>query len=188
MNDLKPIIFESPQSFHRWLSTNHKTQDELWVRFYKKDSNKISLTYQEALEEALCFGWIDGIRKSYDKDSFIQRFTPRRKNSIWSKRNTLIIEKLTKEKRMKPSGNKEVDLAKADGRWDSAYGSGEAVEIPAHFIKIIKADKEAYSAFKDLKKGSLYYIYLQLHMAKREETKMKRLHLIIDKLKNKVKF
>lgn len=115
--------FKTSSLFKEWLEKNALKKEELWVQIYKKDSGVKSITYQEALEEALCYGWIDGIRKSVDEKSFMQRFTPRRSKSIWSKRNTLIVAELIKAKRMQPEGLKRVEEAKADGRWDKAYGN-----------------------------------------------------------------
>lgn len=119
----KPKSFKNANAFRTWLQKNQDTAKELILRIYKKNSGVKSITYQEALEEALCFGWIDGVRLSFDDLSFLQRFTPRAKRSKWSKRNTLIIERLLKEKKMEPRGLLEVETAKADGRWFLAYGN-----------------------------------------------------------------
>lgn len=114
-------FFKTQSDFRKWLEKNHKKKKELWLGFYKKTSNKNGITYAEALDEALCFGWIDGIRKSVDDQSYTNRFTPRKAKSRWSKINTMHVKRLTKAKLMKPAGIEEVKRAKADGRWDNAY-------------------------------------------------------------------
>ena len=116
-------FFKSQAEFRKWLGKNHEKKRELWLGFYKKVSSKNGITYAQALDEALCYGWIDGIRKSIDEESYTNRFTPRRKCSRWSKINTGHIKRLTKAGLMMPSGLKEVSLAKKDGRWNSAYSS-----------------------------------------------------------------
>lgn len=152
------------------------------MRLYKKASNIESVTYQEALEEALCYGWIDGQKKSYDEVSWIQKFTPRRSKSIWSMRNTLIVKKLIEDQRMQSAGLKVIDEAKADGRWQKAYPSQKDMQIPEDFLALVKKNKKAYQAFKDLSKSNLYSIGFRLHNAKKEETRQKRMKDIIEKL------
>ncbi|MGE4211433.1 MAG: YdeI family protein [Oligoflexales bacterium] len=152
------------------------------MRIYKKDSEKTSITHQEALEEALCFGWIDGLKKSYDENSWIQKFTPRRKRSIWSKRNTVIAERLIKDKRMKASGLKAIAEAKADGRWEQAYASSKEMKISEEHLNQIKKNPKAYAFYKTLNKAQLYSIAFRLHAAKKEETRAKRLNSFIAKL------
>ncbi len=113
--------FRSAAAFSAWLKTHHARETELWLKIHKKDSGLPSITAAQALDEALCWGWIDGIRKSFDAQSFLQRYTPRRARSIWSQVNREHIARLTAAGRMTPHGQKQVDLAKADGRWDAAY-------------------------------------------------------------------
>ncbi len=153
------------------------------MRIFKKASVEKSISYQEALEEALCFGWIDGQKKSYDEASWIQKFTPRRPRSVWSKRNTKIIETLIKEKRIQPAGLVQVELAKKDGRWDKAYDSAKDMKVPNDFISEIKKFKKAYAFFLSLKKADLYSIAWRLQTAKKEETRIRRMTAIIDMLK-----
>jgi uncharacterized protein YdeI (YjbR/CyaY-like superfamily) len=113
--------FRSMAAFEAWLERNHDRKSELWLRIYKKDSGRATVTYAEALDVALCWGWIDGIRKAFDAKSFLQRFTPRRPKSIWSRHNRDHVARLLAAGRMTPHGLEHVDAAKADGRWDKAY-------------------------------------------------------------------
>ena len=113
--------FRTERAFERWLSVNHARQTELWLRIYKKASGEPTVTYPQALEVALCWGWIDGLRKAFDDVSFLQRFTPRRAKSVWSQVNRKHVARLTKTGRMTPHGQRQVDAAKADGRWAAAY-------------------------------------------------------------------
>lgn len=113
--------FRTAAAFEKWLSSNHARQPELWLRIYKKASGVATVTYAEALDAALCWGWIDGLRKSFDEVSFLQRFTPRRPKSLWSQVNRGHVARLVAEGRMTPHGQRHVDAAKADGRWAAAY-------------------------------------------------------------------
>lgn len=180
--DYEMKSFKNPQLFNKWLSKSYNKSDGIWLRLYKKASEVESITYQEALEEALCYGWIDGQKKSYDELSWIQKFTPRRSKSIWSQRNTLIVKNLIKEKRMQASGLKVIEEAKADGRWKNAYPTQKDMKIPEDFVRLVKKNKKAYEAFKDLNKSSLYSIGFRLHNAKKEETRKKRIKDFIEKL------
>src|ERR1700726_2715094 len=114
-------IFKSSADFRQWLKQNHAQSDGIWLRIFKKSSNEKSLTYADALDQALCFGWIDGQKKPYDEQSWLQKFTPRRAKSGWSKKNTQHTERLVASGEMAPAGLKEVNAAKADGRWTTAY-------------------------------------------------------------------
>ncbi|MBX3133438.1 MAG: YdeI/OmpD-associated family protein [Gemmatimonadaceae bacterium] len=151
--------FPTPQAFQTWLSTHHASAPELWLRIYKKDSGVQTITYAEALDIALCYGWIDGIRKSYDATSFLQRFTPRRPKSVWSQVNRDHIARLIKEKRMTPHGLKQVEAAKQDGRWDAAYAPIRAAtpgSLPKDLRAAIKANAKAERSFKTLTKMNIF--------------------------------
>jgi uncharacterized protein YdeI (YjbR/CyaY-like superfamily) len=113
--------FAAAAEFEKWLARHHDSESELWLRVYKKDSGRPTVTYADALEVVLCWGWIDGIRKSYDEISFLQRYSPRKSKSIWSHINREHVARLTAAGRMTPHGQKHIDAAKADGRWDAAY-------------------------------------------------------------------
>ena len=113
--------FRTQAAFERWLAAHHGRESELWLRIYKKDSGMRTVTYAEALDAALCWGWIDGLRKVFDDVSFLQRFSPRKPRSVWSQVNTGHVARLTAAGRMTPHGQRQVDAAKADGRWAAAY-------------------------------------------------------------------
>src|SRR6476659_5250750 len=129
-NELPVVSFASSAEWRTWLTANHAQSKGVWLRFFKKDSGEKTVTYAEALEEALCYGWIDGQANKYDAQSYIQRFTPRRPKSIWSKRNTEKAECLIQEGKMKEAGMQQVELAKADGRWQKAYDSPGNMKVP----------------------------------------------------------
>lgn len=174
--------FASPEKWNNWLLKNHTIKEGVWLRIYKKDSKVKTVTYAEAVDEALCFGWIDGLKKSYDEKSWIQKFTPRRSKSLWSKKNTEHIERFIKEGRMHAAGMKEVEAAKNDGRWEKAYDSASNMEIPEDFLKELKKNKKAFEFFKTLNKANTYAIGWRLQTAKKQETRRKRMKMLIEML------
>jgi uncharacterized protein YdeI (YjbR/CyaY-like superfamily) len=133
-----------------------------------------SLTYDEALEEALCHGWIDGQARSRDDATYLQRYTPRRPRSAWSQRNTKIVERLTAEGRMHPAGLAEVERAKADGRWDAAYAGSATIEVPADLAEALKAEPQALAMFETLNSRNRYAVLYRIETAKRPETRQRR--------------
>lgn len=175
--------FASAKGWRQWLAKNHGKSSGLWLRIYKKDSGKKTITYDEALDEALCFGWIDGQKARYDAASFLQKFTPRRPKSLWSKRNREHIARLAKEKRMTAAGLAAVAAAKKDGRWDAAYDAPSTMAVPADFLKELKKDKEAYAFFKTLDRANTYAIAWRLHTAKKPETRARRKEQLLALLK-----
>jgi len=186
--DLEVITFKSPKEFEQWLSDQYQNANGLWVRFFKKESAEKSITYDEALDEALCYGWIDGLIHKYDDQSYIRKFTPRRPKSIWSKRNIEHIDRLTKAARMKPSGLAEVEKAKADGRWTQAYDSPEKMTLPDDFMNELLKDKKAKAFFDILNKANQYAIAWRLQTAKKPETREKRMKAILEMLSRGEKF
>lgn len=187
-SDLQIISFTSSSEWEQWLDQHHTLQKGIWIRFYKKDAGIPSITYAEALDEALCYGWIDGQAKKYDEKSYLQKFTPRRSKSIWSKRNTTYIERLEKEGKMKPSGWKEVAAAKADGRWEKAYDSPSNMTIPDDFMAALSTNKKAKAFFETLNKANLYSIAWRLQTAKKPATREKRKKAILEMLEKGEKF
>jgi uncharacterized protein YdeI (YjbR/CyaY-like superfamily) len=185
---MKIMTFTSSGDFRSWLAKNHGQSDGVLLRIYKKDSGVSTVTYAEALDQALCFGWIDGQKKPYDKQSWLQKFTPRRPKSGWSKNNTRHAERLIKTGEMAPSGLKEVKAAKVDGRWKAAYDSFGNAAIPDDFIKELARNKKAYAFFETLNKTNLYSIAYRLQTAKTPETRQKRTQAIIEKLARGEKF
>ena len=167
------LAFALPDDWAAWLDRNHATQPELWLRLYRKDSGVASITWEQAVIEALAYGWIDGVKRSGDETSWFQRFTPRRPKSVWSKKNTSHIEKLIAEGRMRPAGMVQVDAAHADGRWDAAY-SMKDVEVPADFLAAVAAHSVAAAAYQTLTASSRFAIHYRLTSAKKPETRAKR--------------
>ena len=183
MNETTPILFfAAPSDWRQWLAENHDKMTELWVGYYKKGSVKPSITGPESLAEALCYGWIDGQKKSYDDATFLQKFTPRGKKSIWSKINREKVEALLKARRMKPAGLSAVDSAKQDGRWDAAYDSQRNATVPADFQAALEQNPKAKAFFATLKSGNRYAILFRLQTAKKTETREKRIRQFIEML------
>ena len=177
---IKP--FADQQKWRRWLEKNHARSAGVFLRIFKKDSGKKTVTHADALDEALCFGWIDGVRKSFDEESFLQKFTPRQKRSIWSKRNQEHVARLIEEDRMTTAGLAEIERAKHDGRWERAYDSPKNMKVPADFLKELKKDKQAYEFFKTLTKTNHFAIAFRLHNAKRSETRERRMRDFLGRL------
>ena len=180
VDDDKVIVFTSQKAFESWLARNHAKVGGIWLRIYKKASGEKTVTYAEALDVALCHGWIDGLKRTYDEVSFIQRFTPRRSRSAWSKVNVGHVERLTREGRMKPPGVAAVEAAKGDGRWDRAYDSPKNMRVPDDFVKELKKNKEAYAFFQTLTRLNQFAIAYRLGSAKRPETRERRKRLFLE--------
>jgi len=185
---MKTLAFKSATHFRRWLAEHHGSADGIWLRMFKKNSGKATVTYAEALDQALCFGWIDGQKKAYDKLSFIQRFTPRRAKSSWSKLNTQHVARLTKAGLMRRAGRAAVEAAKADGRWQAAYDSHRNAAPPEDFLRALNRDRKAKSFFESLSKGNVYAIVYRLQTAKKPETRARRLQTILGMMSRGEKF
>jgi uncharacterized protein YdeI (YjbR/CyaY-like superfamily) len=188
VKEIKVIPFKTANAFEKWLAKNHNKVSAIWLRFFKKESGKASITYKEAVDEALCYGWIDGQANKYDEESWIQRFTPRGARSIWSKKNTENIERLTALGKMKSAGVEEVEKAKADGRWEKAYDSPKDMQVPEDFIKALLKNKKAKAFYETLNKTNKYAIGWRIQTAKKPETKEKRIKMIIEMLLKGEKF
>ena len=173
------FLFKDSTEWEQWLEKNCENSNGIWVRFANKNSGLISMSYSEALDVALCFGWIDSLVNKYDEKSHIQKFTPRRIRSIWSKINLEKIERLTKEGKMRPTGIAQVEAAKVDGRWDAAYDSPATSTIPDEFMVELAKNKKAKEFFMTLNKSNLYAIAWRLQTAKKPETKVNRTKAII---------
>ncbi|MGZ3142838.1 YdeI/OmpD-associated family protein [Lentzea chajnantorensis] len=169
------IIFEGPDEFDRWLHDNGATETELWIKYAKKGSRLRTITYDEALDVALCHGWIDGLVRSVDDTYYSQRWTPRKPRSKWSKRNCGKVEELVAAGRMLPAGLAEVEKAKADGRWEAAYAGPATIEVPADLRAALDANPEAAAFFETLNSQNRYAILLRVHDAKRQETRQRRI-------------
>jgi uncharacterized protein YdeI (YjbR/CyaY-like superfamily) len=176
--------FATPKAWAAWLKANGARSDGLWVKLYKKDSGVASINYAQALDEALCWGWIDGQKRSCDAKSWLQRFSPRGPRSAWSKINVGHVARLTKEKRMKAPGLAQVAAAKKDGRWEAAYASASQAQVPDDFLKALAKDKRALAFFKSLNKANHYAIYYRLQSAKKPETRARRFDLLLKMMKS----
>jgi uncharacterized protein YdeI (YjbR/CyaY-like superfamily) len=174
--------FPSEHELEQWLAAKHLSSTGIWLRFFKKGSGIASVTHAEALAAALCVGWIDGQVKKHDEDSWLHRFAPRRPRSIWSKRNREIVEKLAAAGKMKPAGLKEVEAAKADGRWDRAYDSPSTMTVPKDFLTELSKNRVARQFFGTLNKANTYAIAWRLQTAKKPETRERRMRAIIEML------
>jgi uncharacterized protein YdeI (YjbR/CyaY-like superfamily) len=180
----KPLAFTTPTELRRWFAKNHATASELWLRLYKKDSGVATVTYAEALDEALCYGWIDAIKKSYDADSWLQRFCPRSARSRWSKMNVQHVERLTRAGKMAAPGLAAANAAQEDGRWAAAYDSSAAAEVPKELLEALKKSKKAYSFFKTLDRANLYAITYRIQTSKKPETRARWIARIVEMLEN----
>lgn len=187
-DDLPVIPFASQQVWEEWIEQHHFTADGIWIRFYKKASGIASVTYAEALDVALCYGWIDAQLKSIDEVSYKQHFSPRRPRSIWSKRNREHIARLTAEDRMKPAGMAQVVAAKADGRWDAAYDSPANLAVPEDFMAQLASTPRALAFYESLNRTNKYAINWRIQTAKRPETRAKRMQEILEMLSKAEKF
>ena len=184
----KIIDFPSAREFEQWLAKNHAESTGIWLRFFKKNSGVLSVSYVEAVDAAICFGWIDGQLKKYDQESWLRKFTPRRPKSVWSKRNTAHAERLIKAGKMHAAGLQEVEAAKQDGRWKAAYDSASEMEIPADFVKELAKNKRAKAFFETLNRANVYAIVWRLQTAKKPETRQRRLATILAMLAKEQKF
>ncbi len=185
---LPPRSFRSSQELRAWLAKEHARATNLLLRIYKKDSGVVLGTYAEALDQALCFGWIDGQKLPLDGISWVQKFTPRRSKSGWSKRNITHVNRLIQADQMTPAGLKQVEAVKVDGRWAAVYDSPANATVPPEFMKELARNTKAKQFFSTLNRANLYAIAYRLQTAKRSETKSKRMKLIIEMLARGEKF
>lgn len=167
--------FADFESFYAWLGEHGGTADEVWIKIHKTGSGLASITPKEAIDAALCWGWIDGVRKAFDGRSFLQRYTPRGKKSIWSQINVDNVARLTAEGRMRPPGLSAVAAAKADGRWDRAYQSGKDMKIPPDLEAAIEASPRAREMLGRLNAQNRYALAFRLHNLKTEAGRTKKI-------------
>jgi uncharacterized protein YdeI (YjbR/CyaY-like superfamily) len=177
------IAFASAAEFRKWLTRHHADHPGIWLKIAKKASGIPTVTYTEALDEALCFGWIDGQKKSFDATAFLQKFTKRGKRSVWSKINVGHVARLEKEGRMKPAGRAAVAAAKADGRWAAAYHSFSTAEMPEDFLAALAREPDAKAFFDTLNKTQRYSFFFRITTAKKTETRSKRIADFVAMLK-----
>ena len=175
--------FKDAQSFYDWLSAHHQSEDEVWIKTHKVGSGLVSITPKEAIDVVLCWGWIDGVRKGLDEKSFLQRYSPRGKKSIWSKINVDNVARLIAEGRMTEHGLKQVEAAKADGRWDRAYGSGKDMKIPSDLQAAIDAEPKARAMLARLSAQNRFALAFRTHNMKTEAGRKKKIEAFVAMLK-----
>lgn len=173
--DKPTVFFASPDDWEAWLEEHHESSDGVWIKMAKKASGVASVDWGGALEVALCFGWIDGQRRSFDDAHFLQKFTPRRPRSKWSQINVGHVERLRAAGRMRPAGLRQVDAAKADGRWEAAYAPPSRIEVPEDFRAALDARPEAAAFFATLGSSARFPFLYRIQDAKRPETRAKRI-------------
>jgi uncharacterized protein YdeI (YjbR/CyaY-like superfamily) len=184
MPEQRVLRFADAAAFEAWMEANHAEVDGIWIEFAKKASGHASIVYAEALDIALCFGWIDGQAKPVDEHWYRQRWTPRRTRSPWSKRNVGKAEALIDAGRMRPAGHAEVERAKADGRWERAYAGQSTMEVPEDLEERLDADPAAAAFFETLSSQNRYAILYRLQDAKRPETRARRLEKFVQMLRD----
>jgi uncharacterized protein YdeI (YjbR/CyaY-like superfamily) len=181
--DTKKIkSFRTEAAFERWLGAHHARETEIWLRIYKKDSGMATVTAAQALDVALCWGWIDGLRKSFDDESFLQRYSPRRPKSLWSQVNRDNVARLIKAGRMTPHGQRQVDAAKADGRWAAAYApirTASEASVPADLRRSIEASPKALRMFQTLGKMNLFALRFRTNNMRTPEGRAKKIAQLV---------
>jgi uncharacterized protein YdeI (YjbR/CyaY-like superfamily) len=183
---LRIMTFLTPKDLGRWIKENHASASELWVKIYKKSTGIQSVTWNDVVIEALCWGWIDGVKKSIDDQAYLQRITPRQMRSNWSKRNTEHAERLISESRMMEPGLVHIRAAKADGRWENAYVVSE-MKVPADFLAALESKPNVKAFFETLNKSSRYVIAYGLISAKKPETRLRRFAKFMNMLSHEEK-
>lgn len=182
------VAFRNAQELGEWLESHHQSRNELWVQVFKAGSGKQSVTWSDCVVESIRFGWIDGQKLPLDKNSYLQRLTPRKPKSNWSSKNRDHAVKLIAEGRMRPAGQVQVDAAKADGRWESTYAGSSAMSIPQDFLDALEVMPAAKAFFETLDRKNLFSIYYRLYTAKRPETRAKRMAQILAQMERGERF
>jgi uncharacterized protein YdeI (YjbR/CyaY-like superfamily) len=183
INPDKVRAFKDAESFYEWLGKHHLKEDEIWIKIHKVDSGVKSITPKEAIDVVLCWGWIDGIRKGFDDKSYLQRYTPRQKKSIWSRINVDNVARLINEGRMTEHGLKQVDEAKSDGRWARAYKSGKDMKIPGDLQAAIDAEPKAKAMLAKLSAQNRFALAFRTHNMKTEAGRKKKIEAFVAMLK-----
>lgn len=179
----KVLEFKDEQAFYDWLSKHHDSWDEVWIKIHKVGSGLPSITAKEAIDVILCWGWIDAVRKGFDDKSFLQRYTRRGKKSIWSKINVDNVARLIKSGKMTEHGMKHVEAAKADGRWDRAYGAGKDLKIPDDLQAAIDAEPAAREMLGKLSEQNRFALAFRVHNLKTEAGRKKKIEAFVEMLK-----
>jgi uncharacterized protein YdeI (YjbR/CyaY-like superfamily) len=179
------LFFQDRQGWEVWLEGNHATESGVWLRIAKAASRLRSVTMAEALDVALCYGWIDGQSRGLDADTYLQKFTPRRKKSLWSKRNREHVERLIATGAMRPAGLVAVEAAKADGRWERAYDAPSTASVPADLQAALDAQPEAMAFFETLNRSTRFAILYRVQTAVKPETRARRIAQFVDMLRRR---
>jgi uncharacterized protein YdeI (YjbR/CyaY-like superfamily) len=179
----KVRAFKDAASFYKWLARRHDRQDEVWIKLHKAGSGLKSITPKEAIDVVLCWGWIDGTRKGFDEKSFLQRYSPRGRKSIWSRINVDNVARLIREARMTAHGLKHVEAAKADGRWDRAYKAGKDMKIPADLQAAINAEPKAKAMLAKLSGQNRFALAFRTHNMKTEAGRRRKIEAFVAMLK-----
>jgi len=174
-----PRRFATQRAFEIWLRKNHASSDGAWLLIAKAGADRPTVTYPEAVEVALCYGWIDGQKKSIDAHHWLQRFTPRRVRSVWSKANRAKAEALIQSGRMRPSGMAEIDRARSDGRWDAAYEGARTAVVPSDLQAALDAEPGASAFFAGLDRANRYAVLWRVQTAVRPETRSRRIKTLV---------
>ena len=188
LTELPTLPFESKKKWANWLAKQHDKSAGVWLKLAKKATGIPSVTYAEALDVALCYGWIDGQKGSFDDKYFLQKFTPRRPKSIWSKINVEKVEQLIASGEMKPAGLKAVEAAKQDGRWAAAYEGQKTISVPEDFQAALDKNKKAKAFFETLKGANRYAFLFRIQTAVKAETRAKRISQFVEMLERGEKF
>ncbi|MDM0084196.1 YdeI/OmpD-associated family protein [Variovorax sp. J31P179] len=181
-SDTAATLFKSAKAFDAWLKKHHATSDGLWLKIAKKGAGEPSVTYPEAVEIALCWGWIDGQKKGLDDQHFLQRFTPRRARSIWSKINVDKVAVLTEAGRIQPAGQAQIDAAKNDGRWGKAYDSARTSSVPGDLQAALEASPKAKAFFATISASNRYAVLWRVQTAVKPETRARRIAKLVEML------
>jgi len=182
MEPTESTLFRNAKAFEAWLRKNHAKSDGLWLRIAKRGADEPSVTYPEAVEIALCWGWIDGQKKGLDDQHFLQRFTPRRARSIWSKINVEKVAALIEAGRMQPPGLAQIEAAKADGRWAQAYDGAKTSTVPDDLVAALDASPPAKAFFATINASNRYAVLWRIQTAAKPETRARRIAQLVDML------
>ena len=180
--DASPTLFKNAKAFETWLKKHHATSDGLWLKIAKRGADEPSVTYPEAVEVALCWGWIDGQKKGLDEQYFLQRFTPRRARSVWSKINVDKVAALIAAGRMQAPGYAQVEAAKADGRWEKAYDGARTSTVPEDLLAALEAEPKAKAFFATINAANRYAVLWRIQTAVKAETRARRIAQLVDML------
>ena len=187
MPELEIMLFNSEQDWEQWLEEHHTTSPGTWLKIAKKEAGKESVSYQEALTVALCFGWIDGQKNKFDNEYWLQKFTPRRPRSPWSAINRDKATQLIEQSKMREAGLREVERARQDGRWDTAYASQSKATVPDDLQAALDQNEAAKAFFEQLNSVNRYAILYRIQSAKKPETRQKRIAQFVEMLAEKKK-